>query len=53
MQRTITSGEGGVLQAWGSGWYPLLGKQDMLQGCIVQHWEYSQSFVIIINDCNL
>ena len=25
MQRTITSGEGGVLQAWGSGWYPLLG----------------------------
>lgn len=28
---------------------PTIGHQDTLQGCIVQHWEYSQSFVITIN----
>ena len=32
----------------GSGWYKLLDIRQA-QGCIVQHWEYSQYFAIIVN----
>ena len=40
------SGEGGeIIEGWKSGRYKLLGVR-YAQGCIVQHGEYSQYFVI-------
>ena len=45
----VTSGErerGGAIYGWWSGRYKLLGER--LQGCIIQHREYSQYFVIAV-----
>ena len=47
----ITSGGGGgggTIQGWKSGRYKLLGVRQA-QGCIVQHGEQSQYFVITVN----
>ena len=48
-KNTIILGDwGGAIQGWESGRYKLLGIRQA-QGCIVQHGEYSQYFVITVN----